>query len=73
MIDEIYSTPASQLTQQEKTQLVSKLRALQLQDTKAVTTAIGTLYDKRALAEGGTTENVTVSVKLPEGIDEYAG
>lgn len=38
-----------------------------------LTTVIGTLYDKRALASGDTTENVKVSVKLPEGLDEYAG
>lgn len=73
MIDEIANTPTTSLSQQEKTQLIAKLRALQLQDTRAVTTAIGTLFDKKALAEGQTTENVSVSVKLPEGIDEYAG
>lgn len=35
--------------------------------------AIGTLTDKKLLIEGKATDNVTVSVKLPEGIDEYAG
>lgn len=73
MIDEIVNTHKTQLSQQEKTALISKLRALQLQDVKAITTAIGTLYDKKALAEGGATDNVTVQVKLPEGVDEYAG
>lgn len=34
--------------------------------------AIGTLYDKRALAEGSSTDNVSVTVKLPEGVEEYA-
>ena len=34
---------------------------------------IGTMYDKKALAEGKSTNNVTVNVKLPEGIEEYAG
>lgn len=38
-----------------------------------LTTAIGTLYDKRALAEGSVTEKVEVQIKLPEGADEYAG
>ena len=38
-----------------------------------LTTVIGTLFDKRALAEGTSTDNVTVSIKLPEGIEEYAG
>ena len=73
MIEEITGTNKTYLSQQEKTALISKLRALQLQDVKAITTAIGTLYDKKALAEGGATDNVSVSIKLPEGIDEYAG
>ena len=38
-----------------------------------LTTVIGTLYDKKALADGKATENVSVDIKLPEGIDEYAG
>lgn len=38
-----------------------------------LTTVIGTLYDKKSLAEGAATDNVTVSIKLPEGIEEYAG
>ena len=37
-----------------------------------LTTAIGTLYDKRALAKGESTDNQTVRIKLPEGADEYA-
>jgi hypothetical protein len=72
-IQEINETNKLQLSQQEKSILITKLRGLQLYDVKAITTAIGTLYDKRALAEGGSTDNVTVRVKLPEGIDEYAG
>ena len=38
-----------------------------------LTTVIGTLYDKIALSEGTATDNVTVQIKLPEGMEEYAG
>lgn len=38
-----------------------------------LTTVIGTLFDKRALADGIATERVTVEVKLPDEVDEYAG
>ena len=34
---------------------------------------IGTLTDKKLLLDGKATGNVTVSIKLPEGIDDYAG
>lgn len=73
LIDEIFATNKDELSQDEKNRLVAKIKALQLQDIKAITTAIGTLFDKRALAEGESTDSVTVNIKLPEGIDEYAG
>lgn len=72
LIDEIYETDKEELSQDEKNKLVSKIRALQLQDIKAITTAIGTLYDKKALDDGKSTGNVSVTVKLPEGVGEYA-
>ena len=62
LIDEIYSTPKEELSQDEKNRLVQKVRALQLQDVKAITTAVGTLFDKRALAEGKPTANVQFDV-----------
>lgn len=37
-----------------------------------LTTAIGTLYDKRALARGESTGNTVVEIKLPDGADAYA-
>ena len=52
---------------------MAKIRNLQLYDIKAITTAIGTLYDKKALSDGKSTENIVVDVKLPEGIEDYAG
>ncbi len=73
LIDEIFATDKEELSQDEKNRLVSKLKALQLQDIRAITTAIGTLFDKKALADGAATENVAVEIKLPPGVDEYAG
>lgn len=73
LIDEIFATDREEISQDEKNRLVSKLRVLQIQDIKAITTAIGTLYDKRALSEGAATENVSFEIKLPPGADEYAG
>lgn len=73
LIDEIFATDKEELSQEEKNRLVNKIRALQLQDIKAVTTAIGTLFDKKALADGNATEKVAVEIKLPPGVDDYAG
>lgn len=37
-----------------------------------LTTAIGTLYDKRALAKGESTSNTAVTFTLPDEVSEYA-
>lgn len=37
-----------------------------------LTTVIGTLYDKRALAKGENTENMQVEFKLPKDMMKYA-
>ena len=62
LIDEIFATDKSELSQDEKNRLVAKVRALQLQDVKAITTAIGTLYDKKALADGRPTGRTEIDV-----------
>lgn len=73
LIDEIFCTDKDELSPKEKESLIRKVRALQLQDVKSITTAIGTLYDKRALAKGESTAKTTVEIKLPEEVDDYAG
>ena len=37
-----------------------------------LTTALGTVYDKRALAKGDSTENTKITFDLPSGVDEFA-
>lgn len=73
LIDEIYSMSPDEVTAREKVALVNKIKNLQLQRMGEITTAIGTLYDKRALALGESTENTKISVTLPKELDEFAG
>lgn len=70
LIDEIFATDREELSQDEKNKLIAKIRGLQLQDIKAITTAIGTLYDKRALAKGETTQNIGLGTNF--NIDKLA-
>ena len=37
-----------------------------------LTTVIGTLYDKRALAKGESTDNTKITFDLPKSVEEYA-
>lgn len=60
LIDEIALGDKADMTYAEKQSLIGKVKALQLQDIKAVTTAIGTLFDKKALADGNPTERTEI-------------
>lgn len=74
VIAEIFATNKMELTQDEKNRLIAKISALQLHDIKAITTAIGTLFDKKALADGKPTSTVNIigADKL-EKLAELAG
>ena len=58
LIDEVYFTDNDEMSQPEKTSIIAKIRGMQMQNIKDITTAIGTLYDKRALTKGEMTQNV---------------
>ena len=62
----------SELSEKEKQKAFHALRAMEIQDVRALTTAIATLYDKRALALGEATNNTKVTIDLPKGMSEYA-
>ena len=58
LIEEIWSMDDKEMSQQTKTATVNKIKNMQLHNLKDITTAIGTLYDKRALSRGETTQNI---------------
>lgn len=60
---------------QQKKSIARKINKMQLNNLSEVTTALGTLYDKRALAQGKPTANVHTSyeemLKKVSDADEY--
>lgn len=70
LIEEVYSMDDEEMSQQSKTATVNKIRNMQLHNLKDITTAIGTLYDKRALSKGEMTQNVGFATNL--SIDKLA-
>ena len=55
-----------------KSALYNKIKSLEIQKLGEITTAIGTLYDKRALARGESTENTAIVVKFNDEMKEWA-
>lgn len=70
LIDEIWDLDEDEMSYKEKDKLVTKIKMLQLQNIKDITTAIGTLYDKRALSRGESTQNVDFATNF--NIDKLA-
>lgn len=70
LIDEIWDMDEEEMSYKEKDKLVNKVKTLQLQNIKDITTAIGILYDKRALSRGEMTQNVCFATNL--SIDKLA-
>ena len=72
MIEEIWAIDKSELNETRKKTLVNKLTKMQLNNLSEITTAIGTLYDKRALAKGETTVNTGITVKMDKKVEELS-
>lgn len=71
LLDDVSSTPDIQGNQ--KQMIINKIKSLELQRLGEITTAIGTLYDKRALAKGESTGNTKVTIELPKEFGDYGG
>lgn len=64
MIEEIWDIDKSELNETRKKTLVNKLNKLQLNNLSEITTALGTLFDKRNLMEGKSTENTKLDINI---------
>lgn len=72
LIDEVWQIDKKDLNETRKKTLVNKLTKMQLNNLSEITTAIGTLYDKRALAKGETTSNTGVMIQMDKKVEELS-
>lgn len=68
ILDDVMDLKDKDANYQRKKALANKIEALQLNRLSELTTAVGTLYDKRALAQGESTVNnkFEVNIKVVE-------
>lgn len=64
LLDAVYDVSDDNMNPKEKLEIAKKLSRIQLNSLSEITTAIGTIYDKRALALGNPTENQNVSIRV---------
>lgn len=72
LINEISLASNDEMPQQTKTALISKIKSLELQKLGEITTAVGTLFDKRALARGESTTSTEIKITLGGELQEWA-
>lgn len=66
LIDEIESTDEDEISHKQKMSAISLIQEAQIQRIKDISTMIGTLYDKRALARGESTQNLGFTANSEE-------
>lgn len=72
IIDEIWMTDKKEMNETKKKALVAKIAGMQLYSLKELAVAVGTMYDKRALSQGDTTANTTMTIKMDEKVEELS-
>ena len=56
----------------QKKSIVNKIARMQLNNLSEITTALGTIYDKRNLAEGKSTVNTDINIKMDKKVEELS-
>lgn len=64
MIQDVWNASEQEIKGAAKKALVNKLSRLQLNALNEITTALGTMYDKRALAKGEPTSNEKLTINI---------
>lgn len=64
IIDEISCIRSEDMPYKDRVDLIKRLSRMARPDMREITTAIGTMYDKAALARGESTANETFSVNI---------
>lgn len=72
IIEEIWAIDKSDMNETVKRAAVKRVSKMQLNNLSEITTAIGTMYDKRNLAEGKSTVNTEINIKMDKKAEELA-
>lgn len=72
IIDQVWELDKKDFNETKKKAIVNKIYKMQLNNMSEITTALGTLYDKRALAKGETTSNTGITIKMDKKAEELS-
>lgn len=71
-LDLIMYADKEDIDYKEKLAMAKRIGKIQLNALNEITTAIGTMYDKRALAKGENTSNQSLTIRMSEEVKELS-
>ena len=72
IIDQVWQMDKKDCNETQKRAIINKISRMQLNSLSEITTALGTIYDKRNLAEGKSTVNTDINIKMDKKVEELA-
>lgn len=72
IIDQVWQMDKTDYNETQKKSIVKKISRMQLNSLSEITTALGTIYDKRNLAEGKATVNTDINIKMDKKVEELS-
>ena len=72
IIDQVWQMDKKDYNETKKKAIVNKISKMQLNSLSEITTALGTIYDKRNLAEGKSTVNTDINIKMDKKVEELS-
>lgn len=72
IIEEVWQMDKKDYNETRKKAIVNKIARMQLNSLSEITTALGTIYDKRNLAEGKSIVNTDINIKMDKKVEELA-
>ena len=72
IIEQVWDIDRSEMNETQKKAIVTKIAKMQLNSLSEITTALGTIYDKRNLAEGKSTVNTDINIKMDKKVEELS-
>lgn len=72
IIDQVWQMDKKDYNETQKKSIVNKIARMQLNNLSEITTALGTIYDKRNLAEGKSTVNTDINIKMDKKVEELS-
>lgn len=72
IIDQVWQMDKKDFNDTQKRAIVNRIGKMQLNSLSEITTAIGTMFDKRNLAEGKSTVNTDITIKMDKKVEELS-